>query len=267
MRSYRRSTLLDLLLHPRRTLERVCLWTGAVFWAGLLLLALAAAVFVLTLPEVPGDFGKIRRLGRQRVLQQLEDKGRLYRWVPLRRVNRDLLYAVVLAEDARFFEHHGINYDAVIDALARNLKTGAYAYGASTITQQVARNLFLTRDKTLLRKLREFVLARRLEDRFTKNQILEVYLNIAEFGPDIFGVNAAARLLFGKPPSRIDAAEGAFLALLLPSPRKYHYVLWQNRNWTPEFQAKYRRILRDMRRRDYISAAQERRYLARYLHR
>ena len=100
-----------------------------------------------------------------------------------------------------------------------------------------------------------------LEKHFTKNQILELYLNIAEFGPDIFGVHAASRYYFKKRPSKINAAEGAFLSLMLPSPRRNHYSLFQNRNLTPNKKRKLRRVLRGMVSEGFISQKQYNRYV------
>ncbi|SFB97179.1 monofunctional biosynthetic peptidoglycan transglycosylase [Marinospirillum celere] len=247
---------------PWRWLNRLVYWLGWLTLGFLLLVAGVLFTFFSTLPDaVNPSFEDLQAQAETRVKSRLEAPEAPYRWVPLRQVNRDLLYSVVLAEDARFFQHRGLDYDALLDAFITNLRRGETAFGGSTLTQQTVKNLFLTQEQTYYRKLQEAVLTRRLENRFSKNQILELYLNLAEFGPDIYGVDAASRHYFGKPPAAINAAEGAYLALLLPSPRRYHYTLFQNRNVTPGLERKYRRILMDMRHANYISQAQLNRYL------
>ena len=151
--------------------------------------------------------------------------------------------------------------DALVNSFAENLKRREFAFGGSTISQQVVKNIFLDNKKSIIRKIRELVVTRRLEKRFSKNLILELYLNIAEFGPDIFGVNAASHYYFKKSPSRINAAEGAFMALMLPSPRKNHYRLFQNRNLSERWRRKLQRILKDMRYNDFITEKQYRYYI------
>lgn len=250
------------LVLPWRWLNRLVYWLGWLTLGFLLLVAGVLFTFFSTLPDaVNPSFEDLQAQAETRVKSRLEAPEAPYRWVPLRQVNRDLLYSVVLAEDARFFQHRGLDYDALLDAFITNLRRGETAFGGSTLTQQTVKNLFLTQEQTYYRKLQEAVLTRRLENRFSKNQILELYLNLAEFGPDIYGVDAASRHYFGKPPAAINAAEGAYLALLLPSPRRYHYTLFQNRNVTPGLERKYRRILMDMRHANYISQAQLNRYL------
>jgi hypothetical protein len=142
-------------------------------------------------------------------------------WTPLFRVSPFLVHAVLAHEDATFFQHRGFAPHAFESALARNLEEGRFAYGASTITMQLARNLFLARDKTLARKLKEILLAWWLEKNLTKEEILELYLNVIEFGPRTYGVGPAARHYFGRRPEELSPAESAFLAVLLPSPSVY----------------------------------------------
>lgn len=171
-----------------------------------------------------------------------------------------MLYAIVLSEDGNFFNHNGIDYDALINALGENIKSQEWRFGASTISQQTAKNLYLTNSKTLSRKLQELIITYRLEDTLSKNEILELYLNLIEFGPELYGIDNASNYYFNKPPKEINAAEGAYLALLMPSPRKYHYTLFQNDNWSPALKKKHQRILRDMRFKELISSRQYRDY-------
>jgi monofunctional biosynthetic peptidoglycan transglycosylase len=214
------------------------------------------------LPDVEEmDFDKVRQLTREKVYNRLEDKKKIYKWITLKRINKDLVYAILMSEDANYFNHNGINYDALINSIAENIKRREFAFGGSTISQQVVKNIFLDNKKSIMRKIEEIIITRRMERRFQKNQILEFYLNIAEFGPDIFGVNAASHYYFNKPPSEINAAEGAFMALMLPSPRKNHYRLFQNRNLSGRWKKKLQRILKDMRYNGFINNQQYRYYL------
>jgi hypothetical protein len=150
-------------------------------------------------------------------------------WTPLYHVSPFLVHAVLAHEDATFFQHRGFAPHAFEGALARNLDEGRFAYGASTITMQLARNLFLVRDKTLTRKLKEILLAWWLEKNLTKDEILELYLNVIEFGPRTYGVGPAARHYFGRRPEELSPAESAFLAVLLPSPSAYERQHQQGR--------------------------------------
>jgi monofunctional biosynthetic peptidoglycan transglycosylase len=129
--------------------------------------------------------------------------------------------AILVSEDASFFDHDGIDTAEIKESFIKNMHEGRFARGGSTITQQLAKNVFLNSEKSLLRKAEEIYLAFQLEKLFTKKRILTLYLNVVEFGPDIFGIKKAARYYFNKEPSEISPEEGAFLAFLLPNPKKY----------------------------------------------
>lgn len=144
-----------------------------------------------------------------------------FTWVPLTRVSPALVSAVLAAEDSTFYHHHGIEWGLTRDAFLENLRRGEKARGASTITQQVARNLYLSPQKSYLRKIREMILAQRLEQTLTKRRILEIYLNIAEWGPGVFGAQAAAQTYFGKPASELTWDEAVSLTAVLPSPLRH----------------------------------------------
>ncbi|HEY2433368.1 MAG TPA: PBP1A family penicillin-binding protein [Vicinamibacterales bacterium] len=141
--------------------------------------------------------------------------------VPLAQVSPLLVNAVVSVEDQRFYDHSGVDVIRIMAAAVRNFREGRRAEGGSTITQQLARQSFLTRDKTYRRKLKEAVLAARIERQFTKPQILEMYLNKVYFGDGLYGVEAAARGYFGKHASELNVAEAALLAGLIQSPSSY----------------------------------------------
>jgi monofunctional biosynthetic peptidoglycan transglycosylase len=142
-------------------------------------------------------------------------------WTPLSQVSKLAIGAVIVSEDWSFYSHKGYDPVAIREAIVEDIEAGGFVRGASTLTQQVAKNVFLERDKTLWRKLREFWLAIELEEKVGKRRILEAYFNVAEWGEGVFGIRAAARHYFGKAPSELNAREAAFLAMLLPSPKKY----------------------------------------------
>jgi monofunctional glycosyltransferase len=150
-------------------------------------------------------------------------KARLhYQWVPYERISANLKRAVVAAEDARFLDHEGFDWEAIQKAMAKNEKRGRVVAGASTISQQLAKNLFLSGERSWLRKGQEAIITWMLETELSKRRILELYLNVAEWGePGIFGAEAAARYHFGVPAASLDANQAAWLAVILPSPRRY----------------------------------------------
>jgi monofunctional biosynthetic peptidoglycan transglycosylase len=143
-----------------------------------------------------------------------------YRWVPAARIPDSLRRAVVAAEDQKFWTHRGFDLEAIERALAHNQKSRRKR-GASTISQQVAKNLFLWPSRSYLRKALEASFTVLIEALWPKQRILEVYLNIAEFGPGVYGAEAAARKFFGKPAAALTPPESARLAAVLPNPRKY----------------------------------------------
>lgn len=142
------------------------------------------------------------------------------RWVPYGQISENLKRAVLVAEDAAFFEHEGIDLDELRASLERNWEEGRFVRGGSTITQQLAKNLYLSPSRNPVRKLKELLIARRLETALTKRRILELYLNVIEWGNGIFGCEAAARAYFGKPASALGPSEAALLAGAIINPRE-----------------------------------------------
>lgn len=142
-------------------------------------------------------------------------------WVNLNEISRDAVKAVLISEDAAFYMHNGYDFDQILEAAKENWRKKRFARGGSTITQQVTKNVFLEADKNLWRKIRELILALRMERQVGKKRILETYFNIAEWGEGIYGIKAAAQYYFHKDPSQLTVKEGAFLAMLLPSPIRY----------------------------------------------
>jgi monofunctional biosynthetic peptidoglycan transglycosylase len=132
--------------------------------------------------------------------------------------------AVIVSEDSKFWKHDGFDFDAIQNAFEENFKSGSFKYGASTISQQVVKNLYLSPTKNPLRKIKEAILTYRMEQVVSKKRILEIYLNTAEFGDGIFGVGYAAKYYFHKPASALTVTEAAKLAAILPNPLKYHPI-------------------------------------------
>jgi monofunctional glycosyltransferase len=163
-------------------------------------------------------------------------------WTNLGSVSKLAVAAIVLSEDWAFYQHNGFDWEQIQNSVETNLKKGKFARGGSTITQQVAKNVFLSNEKTIWRKVQEAVLAVRLERNLGKARILEIYLNIAEFGEGLYGIGPAARYYFKKSPAQLTAKEGAFLAMLLPSPKKYS-VSYRKRVLTPYAASTVRSIL------------------------
>lgn len=138
-------------------------------------------------------------------------------WVPMGEISPALPIAVVAAEDQKFPHHHGFDFQSLSESLQEDRRQRR---GASTISQQLAKNLYLWPGRNLLRKALEAYLTVLIELTWPKRRILEVYLNVVEFGPQVYGVDAASRLFFGKPPSRMTPQEAALLAAVLPSPKR-----------------------------------------------
>ena len=140
-----------------------------------------------------------------------------YRFVPLDQISRDFQHAVIAAEDARFYQHHGFDWDQVEIALDESSK-GGRTRGASTITQQLVKNLFLTTSRSAVRKGIEFTLVPLAEHILCKRRILELYLNVIEWGPGVYGAEAAAQYYYGISAARVNRDQGARLAAILPAP-------------------------------------------------
>jgi monofunctional biosynthetic peptidoglycan transglycosylase len=175
-------------------------------------------------------------------------EGRVQRtWVPYVAISRHVKRAVVVAEDIRFFAHRGVDLEEVEDALERAVERTALPRGASTITQQLAKNLWLSPSRSPLRKAREAILAWQLERALSKRRILELYLNVAEFGPGCFGVEAAARRYFARSAADLGPLEAAQLAASLPNP-----LAWHPGSTGRAYQAHVARVLRRMERADWL---------------
>jgi monofunctional biosynthetic peptidoglycan transglycosylase len=168
-----------------------------------------------------------------------KSKGQHYKiiqiWTPLSKISPYLTKAVLIAEDDKFWKHEGFDYDSIQKAIEKDIQKRKYKFGGSTISQQLAKNLYLSPVKSLWRKTLEAVLTWKLERNLSKRRILELYLNVVEWGEGIFGAEAAARHYFGKASADLSPLEAARLAAVLPNPRKFdptgnqRYVLNRSR--------------------------------------
>jgi len=163
---------------------------------------------------------------------------RAQQWVPYSRISGSLKRAVLVAEDDAFWQHEGIDVKQIKESIERDLQKGSFSRGGSTITQQLAKNLYLSPSKNPVRKLRELLITRRLEASLTKTRILEIYLNVIEWGDRVYGAEAASRMYFRKPASALDAGEAALLASSIMNPR-----IWNPARPTPGLLKRQKLIL------------------------
>jgi monofunctional biosynthetic peptidoglycan transglycosylase len=177
---------------------------------------------------------------------------RRHEWRPLSSISPHLKNAVLVSEDAAFFQHEGIDYDEIREAMKINLEKGEIVRGASTITQQLAKNLYLSPARTPRRKVRELLITRSLEKNLTKRRIFELYLNVIEWGDGIYGAEAAARAYYGKASARLDREEAAALAAVIINPRRYSPVRPNRR-----IQSRIRTIRARMERARYYPVTPE----------
>jgi monofunctional biosynthetic peptidoglycan transglycosylase len=150
-------------------------------------------------------------------------------WTPFSRIPSALQWAVIVAEDDTFYQHNGFNLSAMRDALWENIKRRRPVRGGSTITQQLAKNLYLSKKKSLARKVKEAAIAWKLERYLNKNRILELYFNVIEWGPGVYGVEAASWHYFRKPPVNMNFCECVLLAAIIPSPKRYNPLRYPER--------------------------------------
>lgn len=176
-------------------------------------------------------------------------------WVVSKNISKTAKAAILLSEDAIFFQHHGFDFQQLQKAFEENLSKKKFARGGSTITQQLAKNIFLSKEKKILRKVKEVFYTVALEALFSKDLILEYYLNIVELGRNIYGVQQASLYYFQKPASQLNAKEGAFLATLLPSPIRYS-VSFHRKELTNYAQKRITLILTRLAQTGHISSSE-----------
>ncbi len=159
---------------------------------------------------------------RLEALRKKDPSARLsHVWIPYERISLNVKRAAVAAEDTRFMQHFGVDWEAIEKARERNEKRGRVTHGGSTITQQLAKNLFLSGERSYVRKGQELLITWMLEAVMSKRRILEIYLNVVELGNGVYGVEAGARHHFGLSANRLEAPEAARLAAMLPAPRYF----------------------------------------------
>ena len=206
-------------------------------------LFLVVAFYVLTLGELvalrwidpPTTAVQVQRRLEARWHHKPYHKRQVF--LPLSRISPDLQHAVISAEDGRFFQHHGIDWEEVQKVVDKDMDEGKLGRGGSTITQQLVKNLFLTTNRSLLRKAVEFTLAPAAELVLPKRRILELYLNVIEWGPGVYGAEAAAETWYNVPAAKINRDQAARMAAILPAPLR----------WKPEHMGNYSaEILRRM---------------------
>ena len=235
-----------------KTIKKLLLWiiigVPAVVAGGALLI-------YMSLPDV-GDLEtnnpRSTALMLQRFREAKESQRHLvirHQWVPFDSIPKLLKDTVRVTEDAAFYQHQGLDLNELKAAIKKNWQKGGYVRGASTISQQLAKNLFLTTDKSIIRKIKELFITRRLEKRLSKTRIFDLYLNVIEFGPGIFGVQAAARHFFGKNVSQLNIEEIVRLTAVIPKPLKETPT--RNSSWI-KWKAGW--ILDTLRRYKYIDS-------------
>ena len=168
----------------------------------------------------PGSTSFMRQ--QESALQERNPQAKIqYRWVPYDRISTNLKRAIIASEDSHFSDHQGVDWDALQKAYEKNNRKGKVVSGGSTITQQLAKNLFLSGDRSYVRKAQEFIITYMLEFWMDKERIFEIYLNVVEWGVGVFGAEAAAQHYYGVPAASLSASQAARLAVMLPKPRFY----------------------------------------------
>jgi monofunctional biosynthetic peptidoglycan transglycosylase len=207
---------------PIKKLRTVARWMAEAAAVGF---AYAAYVY-LTLPDVRPlaranpTMTAFMELRAREARAAGKEPRKIHRWASYNRISPSLKRAVLVAEDAAFWDHEGVDYEELQKSIEVDWAEGQFVRGASTITQQLAKNLYLSPSRNPVRKLRELIIARRMEAELSKARILELYLNLIEWGDGIYGVDAAARAYFGTPASALDAEQSALLAAAIINPRR-----------------------------------------------
>lgn len=174
-------------------------------------------------------------------------------YVTYKQLPRHLVSALIASEDSSFFFHKGFDWDEIQDSLEKSLDAGRWVRGGSTLTQQLAKNLYLNQDRSLIRKIKEFYIANKIEKTLNKPQIIEKYLNVVEFGDKVYGIKKAAQYYFAKSPAQLTAGESAYLISLLPSPIKYSSAFRGKKELSKYNKKRSQRILALLRRQGQLS--------------
>lgn len=225
-------------------------WIGVFFFA-IAAMMLAAALFLWNWLPTPSEIKGCMITSMYHVTLCPGSS----EYVPLNKISPYLVKTVILTEDSNFYNHHGFEWDAIEKNFREGWEKGVYKRGGSTLTQQLAKNMFLNKDRTFLRKGLEAIITDRIEKTLTKKEILERYFNIVEFGKDIYGVKKAASYYFKKTPAELDVVESAFLAMILPNPEKYSKSYFK-KELTPFARKRLDRIVGDMYKYSRINEAE-----------
>jgi monofunctional biosynthetic peptidoglycan transglycosylase len=214
-----------------------------------------AGYTLATLPDVSalkGTNPKVTALMEQRAAERGTEARPIRSWSAYNSISPHLRHAVLVAEDGAFFSHSGFDMHEIKEALKKDWEEKRFARGASTITQQLAKNLYLSTSKNPLRKIRELLIARELEKHLGKQRIFEIYLNVIEWGDGIYGIGPASQRYFGKSPGALRPEEAAVLAGMIPSPRSYTPA----KGVTTYLEKRKKELLNRMRRYRYLSPAE-----------
>ena len=188
-------------------------------------------------------------------------------WVPFAEISPNLINSIMTTEDSGFFKHHGFIPSEFRSALQQNLQRGYFRLGASSISMQMVKNVLLSREKTLSRKLQEMFLTWYLEHHLTKERIMEIYFNVIEFGPGIYGIGQASRHYFGKSAKELEPQEAAWFSSILPNPkRRYVQYCHANGLLDTKWDAYTKRIMRRMHERGRLTDEEYDKALATPLH-
>lgn len=253
---------LSTIINRLKSLKRYWLWILLGIFNTLVLYIL---IFIFTLPDVtwlkkqnPTETAMMKYRQKQE-LEKNRDSARpgrtakkLTNWTRLSQISPYLIQAVLISEDDKFYQHEGFDWEEINESFEKNIDKGKILRGGSTITQQLAKNLFLKPTRNPFRKIREALIAIKLEKELSKNRILEIYLNVIEWGTNIYGIGQASRHYFNKTPHTLSVAEAIRLASVLPNPHRFSALSNQSRR----MQFKRRLIASRMLRRNAISQDQ-----------
>lgn len=228
----------------------VLLFFGALFW------------FVPFVPALYFNTITVTRLDAKGKPIDVEVGPGTKQWIAIEKVSRHIVNAVIVAEDGKFYEHNGFDFEAIQKAIELNRKKGRYVRGASTISQQVIKMSFLSREKTIIRKVREAMGTVLMELIMPKDKIIEWYINLCEFGGGIYGVKPAGMYYFKTRPELLTIEQAVNLAVVIPSPNKWSKGL-RAKSLTPFGERRFARIVKNMFLAGYITEVQKNTALAR----
>jgi monofunctional biosynthetic peptidoglycan transglycosylase len=227
-----------------------------------ILLSILVAWFVPFVPALYFNTITVTRLDAKGKVINVDVGPGTKQWISIEHVSRHIVNAIVVAEDGKFYSHHGFDFEAIQKAIDLNRKKGRYVRGASTISQQVIKMTFLSREKTIVRKLREAAGTVLMEIMLPKDKIIEWYINLCEFGGGIYGVKSAGMYYFKTRPELLTIEQAAHLALVIPSPNKWSKGL-RAKSLTPFGQRRFARIVTNLFLAGYITEVQKATALAR----